>query len=244
MADQRSSDDQHTGAPTRLSQGYEELYDKLLRQIGARWDAMPDRVCVHWPMRESTYSGRLLVVGQALNAWMVDGPTTSLNDPSKRAALLAATREVSESASAWDWMRPMPWSRPFWRLARIAMDKLGLELRDIAWSNLAKVAPATGGNPDRHLLGAQHDLGGQLLKREIDELNPALVLVISRRGYLEPFLASAQLAPLWSSDGARQFDGTLDGRRWIVVKHPGTFASSFNASKAAVLEAFGVPRPA
>jgi hypothetical protein len=35
-----------------------------------------------------------------------------------------------------------------------------------AWSNLAKVAPATGGNPGRELVSSQHRLGGEVLRRE------------------------------------------------------------------------------
>lgn len=104
------------------------------------------------------------------------------------------------------------------------MTHFQLDLDEVAWSNLAKIAPARGGNPWGALLGAQHELGGQLLRREVRELDPELVLVVSGRGYLEPFLTGAGLSPAWSRAGARQFDGQLDGRRWLVVNHPGTFA--------------------
>lgn len=222
---------------TALSGEYESLYSTLLERLGEVCHEMPDEVCFHWPMRAPSYSGRLLVVGQALNEWMVDGPTCSLVDPSRRKAVLAKTRATSESASAWSWMWPEPWSRPFWRLVRGVMRHQDLDLDEIAWSNLAKVAPARGGNPWGKLLDAQHEIGGELLRREVRELDPDLVLVLSGRRYLEPFLRGAGLSPSWVRDGARQFDGQLDGRRWLVVNHPGTFARRLDASLAAVEEA-------
>jgi hypothetical protein len=224
--------------PTRsLSTKYEALYNRLLEHIGARWLEMPDKVCLHWPMWEPTYSGRLLIVGQALNGWMIDTPSVALGNATKRSSLIGATRAVSESDTAWTWMWPGPWSRPFWRLARAVMAHLGVNVNEIAWSNLAKVAPAGGGNPWGSLLGAQHELGGQLLRQEVRELDPEFVLVVSGRGYLEPFLVGAAMAPVWSRDGARQFDGLLDGRRWLVINHPGTFASRFDASLLAIRRA-------
>lgn len=222
-----------------LSGSYESIYSTLLAQLGDRCAELPEDVCFHWPMREPSYSGRLLVIGQALNGWMVDGPSCGLQDASTRKAVVATTRARSESESAWEWMWPQPWSRPFWKLARIAMAHLELDLRDIAWSNLAKVAPARGGNPWGTLLGAQHELGGRLLRREVRELDPDLVLVVSAPGYLGPFLREAGLSPEWSRDGARHFDGQLDGRRWLVVSHPGTFAKRLQASTEAVDAALG-----
>jgi hypothetical protein len=76
-----------------------------------------------------------------------------------------------------------------------------------------------------------------MLRLEVAELDPEIVLVVSGRGYAEPFLAGAGLAPEWDRRGALQFDGMLDGRRWIVVSHPGTFAHRYDASRSALLAA-------
>ena len=73
-----------------------------------------------------------------------------------------------------------------------------------------------------------------MLKQEVAELDPEIVLIVSGRGYAEPFIREAGLAPEWDRRGALQFDGSLDGRRWIIVSHPGTFAHRFEASRTAL----------
>lgn len=110
------------------------------------------------------------------------------------------------------------------------MDVIGVGLEEIAWSNLAKVAPAEGGNPSGSLLELQHPHAGQLLRREVTELDPEMVLIISGRGYTDPFLRGGSIPISWSPRAALQFAGTIEGRRWIVVNHPGTFADRFERS--------------
>jgi hypothetical protein len=119
------------------------------------------------------------------------------------------------------------------------MELCDVELRQIAWSNLAKVAPAEGRNPWGSLLDYQIQIGGRLLRQEVLELDPAVVLVVSGRGYAAPFLNAAGFDVPWRRDGALQFDGQLDGRRWVVVNHPGTFAKRLEESRGAVQRAFG-----
>ncbi len=219
-----------------LSPAFEALYGRLLLEMSGHAAALPDEVCLHWPMHEPSYTGRLLVVGQALNGWGHMCPPALFADAAVREDQLARTRRLSEKDEAFGWMRRQVWSRPFWKLARVAMDKVGLELREIAWSNLAKLSPAEGKNPWGELLWRQHALGGHMLRREVAELDPETVLIVSGRGYAEPFLAGGGLGPAWSRRGALQFDGVLDGRRWVIVSHPGTFAHRYEASQAALLE--------
>jgi hypothetical protein len=220
-----------------LSPAFERSYDMLLSELAQHADSLPDLVCLHWPMHEPAYTGRLLVIGQALNGWGHEGAPSDFAAADERRRQLAATRRSSEKDGAFGWMRPRVWSRPFWKLARVAMDDLGLRLEHIAWANLAQVAPAAGGNPGGELHWRQHRHGGEMLRLEVDELDPEVVLVVSGRGYAEPFLAGAGLDPLWNRRGALQFEEKLDGRRWIVVSHPGTFAHRFDASRSALLEA-------
>jgi hypothetical protein len=220
-----------------LSPAFEATYNELLRDISTHAQALPDEVCLHWPMHEPSYTGRMLVVGQALNGWGHMCPPGDFVEAEIRAQQLAATRHSSEKDGAFGWMRRQVWSRPFWKLARVAMDEMDVRLDQIAWSNLAKLSPAEGKNPWGELLWRQHALGGQMLRTEVAELDPEIVLIVSGRGYAEPFISGAGLTPGWSRRGALQFDGLLGGRRWIIVSHPGTFAHRYEASRLALLEA-------
>lgn len=223
----------------KLSDAYEFEYDRLVAHLASHCAEMPESVCLHWPLAEPTYQGGLLAIGQALNGWIQDESTCHLWRPETRKTALAATRAASESPTAWRWMRPRPWGRPFWRLVRHAMGLRGLTLNQIAWSNLAKVAPGAGQNPEGALLERQRNRGGRLLRMEVDELDPELVLLVSGRGYAGPFLDAAGYVIRWQPDKALQFDGIIDGRRWLIVNHPGTFASRFEESFEAVQRALG-----
>jgi hypothetical protein len=219
-----------------LSLAFEDAYDRLLMELAQHADQLPDLICLHWPMHEPAYTGRLLVIGQALNGWGHEGAPASFNDPNERRRQLAATRRSSEKEGAFGWMRRQVWSRPFWKLARTAMDHLDVRLDQIAWGNLAQVAPASGGNPGGELHWRQHRHGGEMLRLEVNELDPEIILVVSGRGYAEPFLTAAGLSPTWVRRGALQYEGIPEGRRWIVVSHPGTFAYRYEASRSALLD--------
>ena len=99
---------------------------------------------------------------------------------------------------------------------------------------LRQVSPARGKNPRDDLLGVQQDLGGRLLRAEVKELDPQLVLVLSGRGFAEPFMAGARFHPDWRRDGALQFDGDIEGRRWLIVSHPGQFDYRYRATAKAI----------
>jgi hypothetical protein len=217
-----------------LSAAFEEAYDELLALLGHHHAKLPDLVCCHWPTYQPSYAGDLLVVGQALNGWVVEAAPSTWRDAGFRRATLAEARRYGESPNAFLWMSPRVRSRPFWRLVDIVLSRANLRLEQIAWSNLAKVAPAAGRNPGRELLWSQHRLGGEVLRREIEELSPRLVLVISGRGYAEPFLSAAGIRPQWHAGFGLQFAGPIEGRDWIVVGHPGTFASRYAASADAL----------
>ena len=56
----------------------------------------------------------------------------------------------------------------------------------LTWTNLAKIAPAGGGNPNGRLLQVQRKMGPALLAREVAEFGPSRVLVTTDRWWFEP----------------------------------------------------------
>lgn len=76
---------------------------------------------------------------------------------------------------------------PFWRAARrayatvsgIAYEDAEAFYRHIAWTNLFKACPQSGGNPRGELWYDQIDICRDVLKREIEILEPTHVLVVA-----------------------------------------------------------------
>jgi hypothetical protein len=49
----------------------------------------------------------------------------------------------------------------------------------IAWSNLMKIAPADGGNPDADETETQQQYAAKLFIKELDDLKPRNVLIMT-----------------------------------------------------------------
>lgn len=221
--------------PTReLSPDYGVRYRAFL--AGAAEASRPGRPwTIFWPMIGHRYARDLLVVGRAPNGWTVrwDGAVERSD------AAIAIAVEAVRRASEGDGADPMDWitwsdgirnpyntnTSAFWRVARgVRAGLLGAAddwPRDLAWTNLAKIAPWGGGNPAGRALRVQRDLGPALFAREIEELGPLRVLVMSGRDWFEPFASALGLAVAWS-DGAVEGVADQAGRRWVVTPHPMT----------------------
>jgi len=70
-----------------------------------------------------------------------------------------------------------------------------------------------------HRLAAAIQMGPFLLAREIVELNPSRVLVLTGRWWFEPFAERLGLAVDW---GAGLVEGVADDGscRWVIAPHP------------------------
>ncbi len=89
----------------------------------------------------------------------------------------------------------------------------------MAWTNLAKLAPAEGGNPGGPLLEVQRELGPGLVKREVLELAPRRVLVLTGRWWFEPFAERIKLDVEWR-DGLVKGVVRQPARTWVIAGHP------------------------
>lgn len=74
----------------------------------------------------------------------------------------------------------------FWGVAKkVAQELLEAKKREewtryIAWTNLCKVAPADGGNPNNTLYHAQKRACQEILKKELDIIKPTHILVVAK----------------------------------------------------------------
>ena len=77
---------------------------------------------------------------------------------------------------------------PFWRAARTAVEQLYAFPKDpsndfykyIAWTNLFKACPQSGGNPQGDLWYNQIGICNEILKQEIKILDPTHILVVAK----------------------------------------------------------------
>jgi hypothetical protein len=229
----------HAATPsptTALSSEYEASYDWMLSAIAAAPGVPEDPLAVFWPMIGHAYQRQLMVIGKAVNGWIDDVQAVELTDPVARENILRAARRTSEgeesSRMRWvtaSWGNPGGYSTArsaFWRHIRAVLAAVDAGSSHdpewssrLVWSNLAKLAPAGGGNPGGPLLEVQRRFGPELLKREIEELQPLRVLVLTGRWWFDPFVEALGLPVEWRT-GFVQGVASDGSRRWVIASHP------------------------
>lgn len=241
------SDTQRAAMP--LSEGYERDYSALLKDVSSDPRLRHAELNMFWPKIGSRWQGDLLVAGRAVNGWIDRWIPAESPDPEALAATARGTGEDTVNGDQLGWVLEA-WQRrgagyktsrsQFWEtVRRVCIEGRPDRVSDwpsyIAWTNLLKVAPWTGGNPGSRLRAAQRDMGFALLAREIEELNPRRVVVLAGRWWFAPFAEALGLDVRWQ-------DGYVEGiadepkRRWVIAVHPMT--RSPRAVAAEVNEAF------
>ncbi len=217
---------------------YDQAYDRLLTGLSTAQDVQPDLLTLFWPMRGAAYSGALMIVGKAVNGWIDEISVNQLPDSIERERAIAA---ASRTGHGYDGACPMRWvtdawgrgggeystaRSAYWRHARGVLAAVDPGSSDdplwssrLVWSNLAKVAPAIGGNPGGPLLEVQRALAPDLLKLEIETFQPRRILISTGRAWFEPFARILGLDVDWRQG---LVEGVAnDGRsRWVIAKHP------------------------
>jgi len=227
----RSQPVQHVTTRT-LSTAYEVLYSELLTRCAI---ASPDtELAPFWPKIGARYDGDLLLVGRATNGWIDRWVPSDGIEPAEIARVARQSGEglVNGDQLGWVLDRWQPGdggystaTSQFWQttshlMAALRPDEINWPSL-IAWTNLTKVAPWTGGNPDKELLGVQRGLGPQLLAREVAELEPRLVVAFTGQWWFEPFADELGLPFEWRT-GLVVGVARETSRTWVVAVHPMT----------------------
>ena len=108
----------------------------------------------------------------------------------------------------------------------------------LCWTNLLKVAPADGGNPEGKLRQAQIASSVDLLAIEIAEFRPSRVLVLAGWDWFGPqFADGLRLRIERRQQSFVEGVATDSGCRWVVAKHPERKAE--DPAVEEILAAFG-----
>ena len=171
------------------------VFDSMLKKVGTKYPDPDNRLTGMLAVRGLHYTRELMVVGIAPNGYCCEPTAAELTDQN--------VREIFESCVA-DLSRgdPMRWvidywgagkfyntrRSAFWRVIRNTLRDL--EICDVkneyvpwsshlVWSNLYKVSPADGGNPDNALKDIQLPLCKKMLRLELNEFKPKRLLFLT-----------------------------------------------------------------
>ena len=124
-----------------------------------------------------------LFVGKAVNGWITnETDVTQLFDTTNPERIFAREDQM-------EWVNNLSGNTDgyntrksaFWRLIKKVSETYYPEkwYSNIAWTNLYKIAPWTGGNPNGKLQNAQRKYCFELLKKEIEILTPKYVVLLT-----------------------------------------------------------------
>ncbi len=210
------------GVPGLVKDEFDRCTDNRTLRAARPWFApdAPDggKVGIHWPACAPDYQpGDPLFVGRSGNGWDVKfGLADSPEVIEKR---ISESRKWSQSAN---WREDVRCTRTarFWQaVGALRPLEGGSSLpRRFAWSNLAKISPARGGNPQAWMLRWQLDRAGELLRMETEQLRPGLVVCITgdwcKAFWPEPWPQPRTNGPVLRATG----DGCVPP--WICVARP------------------------
>jgi hypothetical protein len=221
--------------PLSLSAAYESSVEAFLVDLSER---PPKRrlptLSLCWPEIGKSYpeTGGLFVIGRATNGSGNSFEFDDLGYQTGRQATIEKARHNAESyalswvASGNGYRSGTIGSRSaFWRTVRGALEVSTSEPTNenwhhsVAWSNLAKVAPAVSGNPSNWLGQSQSRGAWELALQEVEELNPRIVLLITGNWMDELRLNRIDAIPRKNATFVRH-SSNRDGRKWLIVERP------------------------
>jgi len=204
----------------------------------------------------------LTVIGRAVNGWTNSWTVRELRNTESRTKILGEianfveiTKDGTDCPMAWvveQWGNEANYNTArsaFWRCIRRVATDLGIadpEARDwssrLMWTNLYKIAPASGGNPPGALASAQHTSCRELLHAEIEGSAARHVLFLTGLEWAYAFLPALEGAIFAKSfHDDVSLSGTIQGANdtpigIVVASHPQ--GKSEDRWTAQVLQAF------
>lgn len=208
----------------------EELYREMLMKL-ADYERS-EGICVFAALKGGNYGGELLVIGRAVNGWLVNLAPSDLNDKKKLDEAITALADGTDMCwvtKRWGARHGYNTKRSaFWRTARAVVGELGVaDIKDnswpsyISWSNLYKLARRDGGNPPSELIKLQFESCVKILEAEIYSLKPRRILLLTSKGWATPFLDKIGFTKQSSLDEPPCVFGSLpNGSKVAVLEHP------------------------
>lgn len=177
------------------------LLKEMLQAVGQGLTRAPGNLTGSLSIQGRNYddSRSLMVYGRAVNGWDDGLSHDCISDDKELEAytlkLLAGTNKMEECPLHWasepsEAYNPnrSAFLRVSKRIAGHACPGRNPWHSEISWSNLYKVAPARGGNPGGRLQKLQFPICMKLLRLELKNHRPQLVLFVTGMNWVERFL--------------------------------------------------------
>jgi hypothetical protein len=145
---------------------------------------------------------QFMIYGQAMNGWKPKFKVSQLRDSLFEEAVVESNTTDNGQYCPLDWINKN-WSssklyRKFffnvmYKLINRYNDK-GIDdgnwCKNVIWSNLMKISPAAGGNPYGEEWSCQFDGAKKLFTKEIEEINPKFVVLLTNWDWAEDFITA------------------------------------------------------
>jgi hypothetical protein len=218
----------------RMPPAYDAEYDAMLEYMTMLHAKRPRPIAGFWPRVGSNWQpGGLMVVSRNVNGWREGFETSALSDGALRRGIIADRRADGEAAGsdptailqAGATHPATDLSDPAWQLvrrihARHAPKSAGANwTSSIAWTSLAKLGFADGGNPTEALWYQQQDRCRNLFKLELQTLKPGMVLILADDKAVRDFRLAEDVE--WANLDVQeniQFIGESDHQNWFMIQ--------------------------
>lgn len=188
--------------------------------------------CTQWG---TSFNQGILFVGRATNGWSYGiDPAQFDFDPANPEKLFAPTNQMELFKTHWSKRKSYEGDdcrcafnrSAFWRVVRRVAETCYQDKDDwykhIAWTNLSRCAPYSGGNPSNKLWRETLEQNRQLLKVDLEVLDPKIVLFITggwENDFLESIVGTEPCAA-FSANGRAVKTWTCGGRLAIACERP------------------------
>lgn len=171
-------------------EAFKEYLSPFYVQIGSEWSA----------------GQGLLFVGKATNGWGISPTVEELFE----------NFDKDNSEEALKWVEDQGGSKNECNTSRSAFLRV---TKNIAWSNLCKVAPVDGGNPNNDDFYKQKEICQRILSAEIDILKPKAVILFTSDWNILDFSEASRIDEVkWGNTSSILYN--LKGVYYIHSVHP------------------------
>lgn len=175
----------------KLKNALKPLYQSLVKSVSSfTYDKA--YFCVQWGKKFPKEKNKgLMFVGRAVNGWISKNEDVDIQFGDTDEAIFNIEEQmiwVYEQAGEGKGYNSN--RSAFWRVIQGISDSFypSESLNYVAWSNVCKVSPWEGGNPDNPLYYAQLSSCQEIFKKEVEILSPKVVIFFTGEGWAIDFL--------------------------------------------------------